>query len=185
MSYGWQGVKVRLVPLDRAAHLENALRWFNDPEITERTLVGDLPIGRLAEEAFFEQALRTDPAGTPTEITFAVETLNGEHVGLTGFYRIEWRHGAATSGIVIGSRERWGQGLASDAISVRTRYAFEALGLRLLLAEAMADNPASLRMLVSAGYREVGRIPGRYFKRGAYRDAVLFALHRDDRARAS
>jgi hypothetical protein len=34
MAYGWEGEAVRLVPLERGAHLENALRWFNDPEIT-------------------------------------------------------------------------------------------------------------------------------------------------------
>jgi RimJ/RimL family protein N-acetyltransferase len=33
-------------------------------------------------------------------------------------------------------------------------------------------------MLLRAGYREVGRIPRRYFKRGAYRDLLLFALER-------
>ena len=61
---------------------------------------------------------------------------------------------------------------------MRTRYAFEVLGLRLLLSEVMADNAASLRMLERAGYREVGRIPRRLWKRGAYRDVVLLALER-------
>ena len=31
---GWKGERVRLVPPDRTLHLENALRWMNDPEIT-------------------------------------------------------------------------------------------------------------------------------------------------------
>ena len=31
---GWKGERVRLVPPDRASHLENALIWLNDPEIT-------------------------------------------------------------------------------------------------------------------------------------------------------
>jgi len=30
------------------------------------------------------------------------------------------------------------------------------------------------------GYREIGRIPNRYWKRGAYRDAILFAIARED-----
>ena len=65
---------------------------------------------------------------------------------------------------------------------MRTRYAFEVLGLRLLLSEALDGNTASVRMLERAGYREVGRIPRRYFKRGAYRDALLFALERDPKS---
>jgi RimJ/RimL family protein N-acetyltransferase len=34
-------------------------------------------------------------------------------------------------------------------------------------------------MLTKAGYTEVGRVPKRYWKRGAYRDQVILALHRD------
>lgn len=35
MAYGWTGEKVRLVPLDKAKHFENALCWLNDPDITQ------------------------------------------------------------------------------------------------------------------------------------------------------
>jgi RimJ/RimL family protein N-acetyltransferase len=44
----------------------------------------------------------------------------------------------------------------------------------------MADNTASLRMLAKAGYREVGRIPRRWWKRGAWRDEVMMVLERPE-----
>ncbi len=31
---GLKGDKVRLVPVDKTFHLENAIRWYNDPEVT-------------------------------------------------------------------------------------------------------------------------------------------------------
>jgi len=34
-------------------------------------------------------------------------------------------------------------------------------------------------MLKAVGYRQVGRIARRYFKRGAYRDTLLFGLERN------
>jgi hypothetical protein len=34
-------------------------------------------------------------------------------------------------------------------------------------------------MLEAVRYRQVGRIPHRYFKRGDYRDALLFAVERN------
>lgn len=174
MGYGWEGEKVRLVPLDKARHLANAVAWMNDPEVTAWTLVGDLPLTSLAEEEFFDQAMRTDPA----RITFAVETPGGEHVGFTGFHHVDYQNGVGSTGAVIGRRDLWGRGLGGDLVAVRTRYAFEVLGLRLLLSEVMDGNTASVRMLTRAGYREVGRIPRRYFKRGAFRDALTFALER-------
>jgi len=174
MGYGWEGEKVRLVPLDKAKHLENAVAWMNDAEVTEWTLIGDQPITRLWEEEFFDRAMR----GESGQLTFAVETLEGEHVGFTGFHTVDHRHGVGTTGIIIGRKELWRQGIGADIVRARTRYAFDVLGLRLLLSEVLDGNQASIRMLERVGYREVGRIPRRYFKRGAYRDLLLFALER-------
>ena len=174
MALGWEGEKVRLVPPDKERHLANAVAWLNDPKVTEWTLISDTPIGRPAEEKFFGPAAE----GNPSDVTFAVETLAGEHVGFTGLHRIDYRHGVAFTGALIGRTDLWGQGLGTDLVRTRTRYAFEVLGLRMLLSEALADNEASIRMLTRCGYVEVGRIPRRYFKRGAYRDAVLFAIER-------
>jgi RimJ/RimL family protein N-acetyltransferase len=178
MAEGWEGDKVRLAPLARERHLDNAVRWLNDPEVTAWTLIGDMPVTRLAEEGFFTRHDVDPYVGTPTEISFAIETLEGEHIGFSGLHKIDWRQGVASTGTILGRRDLWGRGYGADAARVRTRYAFEVLGLRLLLSEALADNLGSIGMLTRAGYREVGRIPRRYWKRGAYRDAVLFAFER-------
>ncbi len=174
MSHGWQGEKVRLVPLDRARHLENSLRWINDPEVTAHTLLGDKPMGRLAEEEFFAQQEK----GDPHSVVFAIETHAGEHIGLSGLHRIEPRHGVASTGSLIGPREMWGRGHGTDSVRVRTRYAFEVLNLRLLLSNVHAGNERSHRMLLRAGYEECGRIPQRYWKRGRYEDSILLMLSR-------
>jgi RimJ/RimL family protein N-acetyltransferase len=182
MAYGWEGEKVRLVPLDKARHLDNAIAWLNDPEVTAWTLVGDWPLGRLAEEDFFDRNLRQNPLSFAGEdLTFAVETRDGsDHLGFSSLHRIEWRNGVAITGTIIGRRDLWGQGYGSDAAKVRTRFAFEVLGLRMLLSEVMVDNAGSVAMLGKAGYREVGRIPRRLWKRGAFRDVVLLVLERPD-----
>lgn len=174
MAYGWEGEKVRLAPLDKQRHLENVVRWLNDPETTERTLVGDFPLGRLAEEEWFD--LRCKPS--ETDIVFAVETLAGEHIGLSGIHRIDFRHGVGHTGTLICSGKRR-QGFGIDSIRVRSDYCFRVLNLRLLLSEVLDGNEASYRALTRAGYRDVGRIPQRYWKRGAYRDAILLAYPRD------
>jgi RimJ/RimL family protein N-acetyltransferase len=42
----------------------------------------------------------------------------------------------------------------------------------------MADNAGSLAMLAKVGYAEAGRVPERYWKRGAFRDQVILILPR-------
>jgi len=172
MGFGWEGELVRLVPLDRERHFENAVRWMNDPEITRFMETGDFPITRGQEEEWFRAADQP----TTTIVGFAVETTDGEHLGFSALHRISWQHRFAVSGSVIGRKDLQGRGYGSDAARVRSRYAFEVLGLRLIQAEVMADNEASLRMLTRVGYQKIGTIPERYWKRGAYQDQVILVL---------
>ena len=51
---GLSGDRVRLVPPDRTLHLENALAWLNDPDVTA-TLKLNLGCSRRQEEKFFDQ----------------------------------------------------------------------------------------------------------------------------------
>ncbi len=174
MAMGWEGDKVRLVPLDPEKHLGNALKWLNDPDVTRWMEIGDWPITRGAEERYFDESNARDDH----EVRFAVESLQGEHIGFCGIHRIDWLSRVGVTGSVIGRRDLWGQGYGSDVARVRARYAFEVLGLRMLVSEVMGGNPASVRMLERAGYREVARIPGRYWKRGALHDQIILVLQR-------
>ena len=178
MAYGWEVSLVRLVPLDKERHAANVQLWMNDPDVTETILSGDVPLTRMAEDEFFDKS-SSHPETHPSEIVFAVETLAGEHVGIAGLHKISYRHGVAVSGTIIGPPEARGLGYGTDAARVRTRYAFEVLGLRMLVSEVFAENTASIKMLRRVGYREVGRLPRRFWKRGAFRDVVLLVAERD------
>jgi RimJ/RimL family protein N-acetyltransferase len=175
MAYGWEGEKVRLVPLDYERHAENAFRWLNDPRVTDYLLVGDYPLTRLAEKEYFE--MRSKPSRE--EVAFAIETLEGEHIGHSGIHNISWPHGTALTGVFIGRQDLWNKGFATDACRVRARYCFEVLGLRMLVSEVLQGNEASLAVLKKAGYVEYGVLPKKYWKRGQLRDATLVYLDRE------
>ena len=175
MAFGWEGSKVRLVPLDKARHLENAVLWLNDPKLTAWTLIGDFPLTQLAEEDYFNSAMKMDNA----RVAFAIETLDEQHIGFSGIDGIDWRNSVGNTGTIIGREDLWGQGYGTDSALVRSRYAFDVLGVRMLMSRVFADNAASLRMLKRAGYVEVGRLPKRYWKRGAFRDEIILMIDRD------
>jgi len=176
MAFGWEGDKVRLVPLERERHLENAVKWFNDPEVTRWTAMGDWPLTKCAEEKFFEVA----DSDQQKQLHFAVENMEGRHIGFSGLGNIDWQSRVGVTGTVIGRTDLWRQGFGADAARVRARYAFEVLGLRMLISEVMADNESALKMLAKTGYQEVARIPERLWKRGAYRDQVILVLRRGE-----
>lgn len=175
MGFGWQGNLVRLAPLDVDKHLDHAVQWLNDPEVSRWLLIGHKPITRLAERDWFERQSKS----ADRDIVFAIETLDGKHVGFSGLHGISWRHGTATTGTVIGRREDQEKGYGRDAARTRARYAFEVLGLRMIYSGVYEGNERSLRMLKSAGYEECGRLPKKFWVRGAYVDEVLMVLMRE------
>ncbi len=161
--------------MDFDRHFENALIWINDPDNSEWLVVGDYPISRLAEKDWFERCQREDESGAH----FAIETLEGEHIGFSGLFRIEPRHGTAMSGSMIGAPQQRGKGYGSDAARVRAHYAFHVINLRMIFSSYLAGNERSRHMQEAVGYVEWGRQPKAIWKRGAYRDHVHTVLTRE------
>ncbi|HVT14458.1 MAG TPA: GNAT family protein [Fimbriimonadaceae bacterium] len=175
MPYGWEGKLTRLVPIDIEKHLDNATLWINDVEVTRHLVAGDFPMTRLAEREWMEKNSKQ----SDTSVTFAIETLGGKHIGFSGLFDIEWRHGTGFTGTMIGDKSEWGRGYGTDAAATRNAYAFDFLGLRMLYSSVFVGNEGSLRMLTKAGYRECGRYPKKLWKRGSYVDEIMLYLERE------
>ena len=117
---GLRGERVRLVPSEAAQHLENALRWFNDPEITNLLDVF-WGVTRGEEVAFFERlATQRD-----TDLHWALLNENDRHIGFIALHQIDWRIALRRGGADDRRAERLGSGLRqrrgphSDPIRLR------------------------------------------------------------------
>src|SRR5262245_59868959 len=87
---GLKGEHIRLLPLDRALHLENALRWLNDPEVAA-TLEQNLGVSRRQEEAFFDRM----EVQRETDFVWAIMGEEDDHIGFIALHGIHWRHRSA------------------------------------------------------------------------------------------
>ena len=170
---GLKGERVRLVPSEASRHLENALRWMNDPEVTAR-LDHILGVTRRQEEAFFER-IETQ---REHDLHWAILGEDGSHIGFIALHQIQWRARSGIGGLVIGERSAWGRGYASDAVRVRTRFAFEQLGLHRI--EGHTINPAMRRVYEKCGYRHEGVARQKMWRDGKWHDADLFAILESD-----
>jgi RimJ/RimL family protein N-acetyltransferase len=173
---GLRGERVRLVPPDRASQLENALGWMNDLEVSG-TLELNLGVTRREEEAFFDRVEeRRDD-----HFFWAILDETGRHIGFIELKGINWRQRCASGGLVIGERTAWGKGFASDAVRVRTQFAFEHLNMHRI--EGHTTNPAMRRVYEKCGYTYEGTLRERFWRGGRWHDAVLYSiLESDDRA---
>src|SRR5439155_26854477 len=102
------------------------------------------------------------------------------HIGFTGIHRINWKLRMGGTGTVIGEKSAWRKGFGSDAMRVRTKFAFETLGLHRLESEARIDNVGSQRALEKSGYRREGVARKKMFWGGQWYDAVLYGMLDED-----
>lgn len=175
MAFGFVGKKVRLVPYERTKHIDNAYRWINDERITEWLGLGEFPLTLTQEGQWFDECEK----GGSNRADFAIETLEGEHIGFSNLFKIDAISRTACSGSLIGATEHWGKGYGSDAARIRARYGFERINLRILFSSYLDGNTRSENMQKAAGYVEWGRMPLSNWKCGQYRDHVHTYLTRE------
>lgn len=171
---GLKGPRIRLVPVDKERHLDNFVRWFNDPEVT-RYIKRVLPLSRSQEEEWLDQIASSDK-----EILWAIHDENDHHIGSTGLHRIDWQNRKVSSGTLIGEKSAWGKGYGTEVMRTRTRYAFEQLGLHRIESEAFAENLASQRCLEKVGYKREGVARKKFFREGRWHDCILYAILDED-----
>jgi RimJ/RimL family protein N-acetyltransferase len=170
---GLAGESVRLVPSEASTHLENAILWMNDPEVTARLhmITG---VTRRQEELFFERMATQ----RETDLHWAIMTEEFGHIGFIALHQINWQFRLASGGIMIGERRAWGRGFATDAVRVRTRFAFDQLGIHRI--EGQTINPAMRRVYERAGYLEEGVARKKVWRGGRWHDVSLHAMLDDD-----
>jgi RimJ/RimL family protein N-acetyltransferase len=155
---------------------EHYCRWMNDDRVT-----------RYLESRFYPHSVKriasyisqVNESSDSVFLAIVVKDKN-IHIGNIKVGSINWIHRYADVGIVIGERDFWGQGLATEAIKLVVGYAFNKLNLRRLEAGCYANNPASIRAFQKAGFVEEGRLRQRYFWRGQYVDRVCLGIVRED-----
>ena len=171
-----EGERVRLEP-PKVEHAAIFQRWLADMEVT-RYLVHRHPPTQRQEEHSLERA-----AEDPHRVLWAITLMEGEEagklIGATGLERIDWRNRDAESGIMIGDKSEWRRGYASEAMQLRTEYAFLDLGLRKVWTSVWLPNHGSRRALEKTGYRQCGLMRRHVLVNGQWLDVWLAEIHRD------
>jgi RimJ/RimL family protein N-acetyltransferase len=167
-----RGELVSLEP-PRPEYLETYRNWFSDMEITRNLLRRFTPSPRQ-EEAWFDHA-----AESQSDVLWAI-VREGRAIGSTGIHEIDWLNRHAATGTVIGDRSAWGKGFGSEAVRLRTSFAFAELNLERLETESFAGNDRMHRALERAGYRVIGRRTRHIMREGDWQDVLIFELLRTD-----
>jgi ribosomal-protein-alanine N-acetyltransferase len=169
-----EGERVRLEP-PRVEYFPAYERWFSDMAVT-RYLLYRFPFTPKAEAEWLENVGKD-----PHQVVWAIVLKhNGRLIGGTSLERLDWRNRRGESGTIIGEKEEWGKGYASEAMRLRTHYAFRELGLETVTTRVVIANEASRRGLERTGYCQAGVLRHHWFVDGRWHDAWIGEILKDE-----
>lgn len=150
--------------------------WMNDPDVTQYLESRFYATGMKELQQYVERLVedRNQPF-------FAICLKNEDrHIGNIKLGPINWIHRHADIGIIIGEKDCWKQGYATDAIKLMRDYAFGILNLHKLTAGCYYLNQSSVRAFEKAGFVVEGIRKSHYFCQAGYLDAVLLGIARNE-----
>ena len=103
---------------------------------------------------------------------FAIETLDGKHIGNCVYYGVDEIKGEAELGIMIGDRDCWDKGYGTDTITTLVSHIFHQTNLKRIYLKTLDSNSRAYK---SYGAYEITQ-HGHLVKDGF--SFVLMELHR-------
>jgi RimJ/RimL family protein N-acetyltransferase len=166
---------IRLVPMARR-HEPAVEAMLEDADVRRNTRVPSEPSPGFAGTWIdrYEESWRDG-----TRAGFAIESHDGEFLGLGMVVGIDWEGRQGEIGYVLTPSAR-GRGAATRAVRLLTDWGFEALGLERLELLIDSTNAASERVAERAGYVREGVLRSVWFKEDIRLDQAVWARLRTD-----
>ena len=153
-------------------------KWLNDPD-TNRYLESRFINWNIEMlENYFHEKEKS-------EIMLAIIDKNTEiHIGNIKISSIDLIHKRAELGILIGNKEYWGKGIATEAIKLVTNYCFSTLKLHKVTAGAYAENKASIKAFMNNDFIIEGERREHFISQSKWTSAILLGKinHRNHQA---
>jgi RimJ/RimL family protein N-acetyltransferase len=174
MLHGKQ-VTLRAIEPDDLPFLQ---RLANDPTVRGYLVGTNPPLSVAGQRGWFDQISR-DPT---TQRLMVQDAHDGEVLGMSGLWDIDFVHGSAESAIKLDPSALEGRrGTGTDTLKTVCAYAFFHLGLRRLSASILEFNQASLHLYAGKlGFRIEGRSRSAFQRKGRWFDIYQLGLLRHE-----
>ena len=96
-------------------------------------------------------------------------------IGLIELLRFDPRDNSCSFVYLLGC-DYWNKGYGTEALKEVIRFAFEELGVERIVADHMAPNAASGKVMAKAGMTHIGTEPEKYEKTGSRYDALVYEI---------
>ncbi len=99
------------------------------------------------------------PAGeTLNPHPYAIDTLDGFHIGVCNLYDHDLTQGSIQLGIRIGNRGYWNRGYGTEAVGLLTHYAFANFGVTRVWLKVLPENVRAVRCYEKCSFNVTGML---------------------------
>jgi RimJ/RimL family protein N-acetyltransferase len=142
------------------ADARNDYKWCRDPELSR--LDAAFPINMTLTQYIDEFTIELRYPSLSRR-RFAVDTLDGEHIGNCSYYNIDVKRGEAEIGIMIGNPDYWSKGYGTDVIKSLVTYIFQHTSFSRLYLKTLDWNIRAQKCFTKSGFT-----PGNRLSRDGY-----------------
>jgi RimJ/RimL family protein N-acetyltransferase len=156
---------------------EKYLKWMNDPIVCKYLETRfSSPTTTKELEAFISSC----NLSSKNYLFGIVYTGDNEHIGNIKLGPVNKYHKSADLGFLIGEKDYWGRGLATEAISLVVEFAFRNLGLCKITAGAYSENIGSQKALIKAGFLQEGCLKSQWETDSGRQDGIVFGITKEE-----
>ena len=166
MKLAGKNIFLRLLAIED--DLDNYFKWMNDPEVVRFTESK----GRSYTKDDIKEYIRVVNNGNNRLFGIFLNESK-QHVGNIKLGNIDYTNKRAYIGIIIGEKNLWGRGLATEAIPIAVDFAFTVLKLKKLYGGMYAVNVGSFKSFLKAGFTECGRQKEHHCADGQFIDNIM------------
>lgn len=170
------GINIYLRKLTLDDCNDEYLSWMNDYDVV-----------KYLESRFSKHSINSlkdfvsSVNNSDNNVIFAIiDKFSNKHIGNIKLGNINKAHNFADIGIIIGDKNYWGKGIATEAIKLVCNYAFNEVNLRKVIAGAYDVNIGSIKAFEKNGFKKAYVKKSSYFFENNYIDAIYLELYNEN-----
>jgi len=129
--------------------------WQTDPELAHLDAAPLLTTTFQEYLSDYTRQLRYPPSNRQQ---FAIDTMDGKHIGNCVYYGISKFKGEAELGIMIGKRNCWNKGYGTDAVTTLVSHIFHKTNLKRIYLKTLDSNKRAQKCFQKCGFTSYGHL---------------------------
>jgi RimJ/RimL family protein N-acetyltransferase len=154
------------------------IKWRNDEGITKALAGNRFFVSQAKEKKWVEEKSINNVDYIYLAICLRED---GKMIGYTSINSIDCRNlKAEWGGTIIGEKDFWGKGYATEAAMLMLEYLFEQYPMHKCYGYCLEEHQVTEKMLLSLGFTKEGFVRDDVFKDGEFKSKLLFSILRDE-----